>query len=158
MKPPSLNLGILCCLALLLVGDRVPAQSQREEPSNTDKQAMRWQLLRPVVRGTRGAIGAGTPLVTETAMRVFHAKGNAVDAGVAAMFASAVSEFSHFGFGGEAPLLIRTPDGKVHSIAGIGAAPKRMTREFFLSRRSDPEHLQESQRRARGAGPIPASG
>ena len=158
MKPQSLYLGILCCFALLLTGDRAPAQSERESASNTDKQSMRWQVLRPVVRGTRGAIGAGTPLVTETAMRVFHAKGNAVDAGVAAMFASAVSEFSHFGFGGEAPLLIRTPDGKVHSIAGIGAAPKGMTREFFLSRRSDPEHLQESQRRDKQAGPIPAYG
>jgi gamma-glutamyltranspeptidase / glutathione hydrolase len=158
MKPPSLYFGIVCCFALLLVGDRAPAQSRRADSSNINKQMMRWEVLRPVVRGTRGVIGAGSPLVTETAMRVFHAKGNAVDAGVAAMFAASVSEFSHFGFGGEAPLLIRTPDGKVHSIAGVGTAPKRMTREFFLSRRSDPDLQQESQRRDREAGPIPSYG
>ena len=51
MKPPSLYLGILCCFALLLTGDRAPAQSEREQPSNTDKQSMRWQDLRAVVRG-----------------------------------------------------------------------------------------------------------
>ena len=49
-------------------------------------------------------------------MRMLHAGGNAVDAGVASLFAGSVSEFSHFGFGGEAPILIRTPDGDVVSI------------------------------------------
>jgi gamma-glutamyltranspeptidase len=33
-------------------------------------------------------------------MRAYYRGGNAVDAGVTAMFAASVSEFSHFGLGG----------------------------------------------------------
>jgi gamma-glutamyltranspeptidase/glutathione hydrolase len=51
------------------------------------------------------------------------------------MFAASVAEYSHFGFGGEAPLLIRTPDGRVHSIAGVGTMPRAASAEFFRSRR-----------------------
>ncbi len=40
------------------------------------------------------------------------------------MFAASVTEFSHFGFGGEAPILIRTEAGKVWAIAGVGTMPK----------------------------------
>ncbi|HYP13002.1 MAG TPA: gamma-glutamyltransferase family protein [Bryobacteraceae bacterium] len=68
-------------------------------------------------------------------MRMLHRGGNAVDAGVAAMFAASIAEYSHFGFGGEAPLLIRTKDGKVHSIAGIGTMPQSATAAYFRSRR-----------------------
>ena len=39
------------------------------------------------------------------------------------------------GFGGEAPILIRTRDGKVHSIAGVGTMPKLATADFFRARR-----------------------
>jgi gamma-glutamyltranspeptidase/glutathione hydrolase len=67
-------------------------------------------------------------------MRLFHRGGNAVDAGVAAMFAAAIAEYSHFGFGGEAPILIRTREGRVISIAGVGPMPKLATAEMFRSR------------------------
>jgi gamma-glutamyltranspeptidase/glutathione hydrolase len=87
------------------------------------------------VRGVRGAVAAGTDFASEAAMRIFHRGGNAVDAGVAAMFAAAVTEYSHFGFGGEAPILIRTADGRVFSIAGVGTMPKLATAEFFRTRR-----------------------
>jgi gamma-glutamyltranspeptidase/glutathione hydrolase len=68
-------------------------------------------------------------------MRTYYKGGNAVDAGVAAMFAASIAEYSHFGFGGEAPILIRTKDGKVHSIAGVGTMPKLATADFFRHRR-----------------------
>lgn len=149
-------------LSLVLLGPaalRVASQSDSDEDRRQkQRQGLSWQVIRPVVRGTRGAVAAGTPLVTEAAMRMFHSGGNAVDAGVAALFAGAVSEFSHFGFGGEAPILIRTPDGEVHSIAGVGTAPQRMNREFFLTRRVTPEDAQESRRRGRESGPIPSYG
>ena len=134
------------------------ADPQGANPQSEVQKALRRPLLRPVVRGRRAAVAAGTPLVTDAAMRMFHVGGNAVDAGVAALFAGAVSEFSHFGFGGEAPLLIRTADGKVHSIAGLGPAPKRMTRDFFQGLRVDAEQEQEIRRRGRNSGPIPSYG
>ncbi|MEO8593954.1 MAG: gamma-glutamyltransferase family protein [Candidatus Solibacter sp.] len=82
-------------------------------------------------RGTHGAVAAGTEYATEAGMRTFYHGGNAVDAGVAATLAAAVTEFSHFGLGGEAPILIRTKDGKVHAIAGVGTMPKLATAQFF---------------------------
>src|SRR5215472_14582024 len=96
---------LLACFAFL-----APAQRFRE-------------FERPVkfaVRGTRGAVAGGSDYAVEAGMRMYYRGGNAVDAGVATTFAAAVTEFSHFGWGGEAPVLIRTRDGKVHSIAGVG--------------------------------------
>ncbi len=54
-------------------------------------------------RGTHGALAAGSDYAVDAGMRMFYQGGNAVDAGVAATFAAATSEFSHIGFGGEAP-------------------------------------------------------
>ncbi len=99
--------------------------------------AQRKDLERPVrhaARGTRGAVAAGSEFASQAGMRMFYKGGNAVDAGVATMFAAAVTEFSHFGFGGEAPILIRTKSGKVVSIAGVGTMPKLATAEFFRTR------------------------
>jgi gamma-glutamyltranspeptidase/glutathione hydrolase len=90
------------------------------------------------VRGTRGAVAGGSEYATEAGMRTYFHGGNAVDAGVSTMFAASVSEFSHFGFGGEAPILIRTRDGKVWSIAGVGTMPKSATADFFRKRRPGP--------------------
>ncbi len=132
------------------------SQRPREDPKKQEQ--MNWRVLRPVVRGTRAAVAAGTPLSSEAAMRILHARGNAVDAGVGALYAAAVCEFSHFGFGGEAPILIRTKDGEVHSIGGLGTAPEKMTLEFFRSHRQNPEIVQESRRRGREGGPIPSYG
>lgn len=92
-------------------------------------------------RGTRGAIAAGTDFATDAGMRMFYRGGNAVDAGIAAMLAASVTEFSHFGFGGEAPILIRTRDGKVHSIAGIGTMPKLATADFFRNHKLEPDEM-----------------
>ncbi len=100
--------------------------------------AQRERAERPArysVRGSRGAIAAGSDFTSEAGMRLFHRGGNAVDAGVAAMFAASICEYSHFGFGGEAPILIRTAAGHVYSIAGVGTMPKLATADFFRKRR-----------------------
>ena len=89
------------------------------------------RLVRLPSRGTRGAVAGGSEYSTEAGMRMYHQGGNAVDAGVATMLAAAVVEFSHFGWGGEAPILVRTRDGKVHAIAGVGTMPKLATAQFF---------------------------
>src|SRR5580693_3010339 len=73
-------------------------------------------------RGTRGAVTGGTEYATEAGMRLLTSGGNAVDAGIATMLAASVTEFSHFGFGGESPILVRTKAGKVFAIAGVLSA------------------------------------
>src|ERR1700694_5776371 len=71
-------------------------------------------------RGTRGAVAGGTEVATDAGMRMDYTGVNAVDAGIAAMLAGSVTEFSHVGVGGEAPILVRTRGGKVFAIAGVG--------------------------------------
>jgi gamma-glutamyltranspeptidase/glutathione hydrolase len=82
-----------------------------------------------------GAVAAGNPLTVEAGLRLLRAGGNAVDAGVAATFAAAVTEFSHFGMGGEASILIylQTED-RVIAVNADGPAPMLATPEFFLAR------------------------
>src|SRR5579862_5181715 len=99
--------------------------------------------IRPAVRGTQFAVAGGSDYAVDTGMRMFFQGGNAVDAGVAATFSAAVTEFSHFGFGGEAPILIRTKAGKVYSIAGVGTMPKLATAEMFRNRRIQPFEILE---------------
>src|SRR5580765_5973067 len=90
--------------------------------------------FRPVVRGRRGVVAGGQPLSVEAGMRILQHGGNAVDAGVATILAASVIEFSHFSFGGEVPILIKLRGGKVAVIEGMGAAPAKATREFFVNR------------------------
>ncbi|MBM3762288.1 MAG: gamma-glutamyltransferase family protein [Acidobacteria bacterium] len=102
-------------------------------------------LPKEPVRGTNGAVAGGTTAAVDAGMRIFKMGGNAVDAGVATMFAAAVAEYSHFGFGGEAPILIRTKDGKVHSIAGVGTMPKLGTPEFFKKHQLEPLEVDSNE-------------
>ncbi len=133
---------LLMCLAGILPG-------QRKEYERPARQA---------VRGSRGAVGAGSDASAEAGMRLFHMGGNAVDAGVAAMLAASVVEYSHFGFGGEAPILIRTADGKVHAIAGVGTMPKIATAEFFRQRRMLPGEVTSAPEPMGLKGMVPVAG
>ena len=47
-------------------------------------------------------------------------------------------ELTQLGFGGEAPILVRTKEGKVFAIAGVGTMPKLATADFFRSHRLTP--------------------
>src|SRR5690349_4970553 len=90
--------------------------------------------FRPVVRGKRGVVAGGQPLSVEAGLRILQKGGNAVDAGVATILAASVIEFSHFSFGGEVPILIKLKGRKVVVIEGMGQAPMKATREFFVNR------------------------
>jgi gamma-glutamyltranspeptidase / glutathione hydrolase len=101
--------------------------------------------FRPVVRGRRGVVAGGHPLSVEAGMRMLQRGGNAVDAGVATILAASVIEFSHFSFGGEVPILIRMnpravrkgPQRRDHGVVvieGMGTAPAKATRDFFVNR------------------------
>lgn len=113
---------------------------------------------RHAARGLRGAVAAGSGFATEAGMRIYHRGGNAVDAGVAAMLAAAVTEFSHFGLGGEAPILVRTRDGKVHALAGVGPMPKLATAEFFRNRRLLPGEITNRPEPNGLTGMVPVAG
>lgn len=92
------------------------------------------ETFRPVVRGKRGVVAAGHPLSAEAGLRLLQQGGNAVDAGCAAMLAASVIEFSHFSFGGEVPIIIKTASGSPKVINGQGIAPRLATRDFFIDR------------------------
>src|SRR5687767_6386921 len=111
--------------------------------------------FRPVVRGKRGAVAGGHPLSVEAGLRMLQRGGNAVDAGVATILAASVIEFSHFSFGGEVPILIKLKDQKVAVIEGMGQAPMKATRQFFVDRaRSEGEPGQTTMPGARRGGLI----
>ena len=124
---------------------------------------------RPVVRGKRGVVTAGHPLSAEAGLRLLQQGGNAIDAGCASILAASVIEISHFSFGGEVPIIIKTRTGEPMVINGQGTAPRLATRQFFVDRakkgeieegpvyRGAPEYVSIS---AGGSkpGPIPSSG
>ena len=118
----------------------------------------RADTFRPVVRGKRGVVAGGAPLSVEAGLRILQLGGNAVDAGVATILAASVIEFSHFSFGGEVPILIKLKGQKVVVIEGMGQAPMKATREFFVNRTQNeggPPTLTSSARRG---GLIPSTG
>ncbi|MFT5448648.1 MAG: gamma-glutamyltranspeptidase/glutathione hydrolase [Gammaproteobacteria bacterium] len=87
---------------------------------------------RPEIKGQHGIVAAGRHYSVAAGTRILQAGGNATDAGVATVFAAAVVEISHFGFGGEAPTIIRDArSGKVTVINGQGPAPRAATPELF---------------------------
>ena len=88
--------------------------------------------FRPVVRGRRGVVAGGHPLAVAAGLRILQRGGNAVDAGVATVLAASVIEFSHFSFGGEVPMLIKLKAQPVAVVEGMGQAPQKATREFFV--------------------------
>src|SRR6185503_11733075 len=87
---------------------------------------------RAEVVGKVGVVAAGRHFAAEAGMRMLARGGNAVDAGVAATFAAAVSEISHFGLGGEVPIILYLADKReVVVINGQGTAPARASRQVF---------------------------
>ena len=134
------------------------------------------QTFRPVARGRRGVVAGGHPLSVEAGMRMLQRGGNAVDAGVATILAASVIEFSHFSFGGEVPILIKMRGGNptrrgsspvregVHTtdvavIEGMGTAPAKATREFFVNRAKEKTTATERATMAgASSGVIPSTG
>src|ERR1700722_13454837 len=137
---------LLVAMAVLIAVSTGIAQRRAPEP-----------LVRQPVRGTRGAVAAGSDYAAGAGMRMLVAGGNAVDAGVASIFAAATTEYSHVGWGGEAPILIRTKDGKVHSIAGVGTMPKLATADFYRKRPLQPGEGMETEKNGL-KGMVPVAG
>jgi gamma-glutamyltranspeptidase / glutathione hydrolase len=140
----------LLSLSILMASLVICAPAQRES---------RTETFRPTVRGTRGVVAGGHPLVAEAGLRMLHRGGNAVDAGVAAVLAGSVIEFSHFGFGGEVPVIIKLAGKGVLTVNGQGTAPALATREFYEKRAVAGESSGDgSGRNDRKPGLIPSTG
>ncbi|HEU4769843.1 MAG TPA: gamma-glutamyltransferase family protein, partial [Pyrinomonadaceae bacterium] len=136
----------VCCLITCFLTAGVPQQSYAD-------------TFRPVVRGKRGVVAGGHPLSVEAGLRILQQGGNAVDAGVATILAASVIEFSHFSFGGEVPILIKLKGGKVVVIEGMGQAPMKATREFFVNRaKEESAPGLTTMPSARRGGLIPSTG
>lgn len=90
--------------------------------------------LRPEIVGSFGIVAAGRHYAVAAGTRILMAGGNATDAGVAATFAAAVTEISHFGFGGEAPTIIHdVKTNRTSVINGQGTAPGLATPDKFAA-------------------------
>jgi gamma-glutamyltranspeptidase / glutathione hydrolase len=83
---------------------------------------------RPIVQGTKLAVSCGHYLGSMAGMQMLNLGGNAIDAGVATVFAQMILEPQSACFGGECPILIYAPgEGKALAINGNCRAPEAAT-------------------------------
>jgi gamma-glutamyltranspeptidase / glutathione hydrolase len=95
--------------------------------------------LRGEVRASHGVVAAGRSFTVDAGARVMGAGGNAIDGGVASIFAASVVEISHFGLGGEAPIIIYSArDRRVIVVNGQGSAPKAANPQLFAGKDAIP--------------------
>ncbi|MBI4482178.1 MAG: gamma-glutamyltransferase family protein [Acidobacteria bacterium] len=107
-----------------------PVMALSQEPTRVPPP--RVETMRPEITGQRGIVAAGRHYSVAAGTRILQQGGNAIDAGVASVFAAAVVEISHFGFGGESPTMIY--DAKTRQVLvinGQGSAPKAAPPELF---------------------------
>jgi gamma-glutamyltranspeptidase/glutathione hydrolase len=98
-----------------------------------------FRPLRSEVRVDNGVVAAGRTFSADAGARILSAGGNAIDAGVATIFAAAVVEISHFGLGGEAPIIIYSAkDNRVVVINGQGPAPRAASPSMFAGEKAIP--------------------
>jgi len=95
-----------------------------------------WQFTvsatRPIIRGRSLVVSCGHNLASLAGMRMHALGGNAIDAGVAVVFAQSVLESQSFGFGGEVPILVYSArDRQVVAFNGNTCAPGAATIEWF---------------------------
>jgi gamma-glutamyltranspeptidase/glutathione hydrolase len=95
--------------------------------------------VRGEVRASHGVVAGGRTFTVEAGARVMGAGGNAIDGGVASVFAASVVEISHFGLGGEAPIIIYSArDRRVVVVNGQGSAPKAASPQLFAGKDAIP--------------------
>lgn len=112
----------------------IAARAQTPPPPEPTRLKSAGETLRPEIVGDFGIVAAGRHYAVAAGTRILMAGGNATDAGVAAVFAAAVTEISHFGFGGEAPTIIFDSKTKKASVInGQGTAPALATPDKFAA-------------------------
>jgi gamma-glutamyltranspeptidase/glutathione hydrolase len=122
----------LLLFALASLTPPEPEPAQVKEPTQVKPSA---ETMRPEITGTHGIVAGGRNFSVAAGIQMLEQGGNAVDAGVAAAFAASVVEISHFGFGGECPLMIYDAKTKrVVVVNGQGPAPKAATPSLFQAK------------------------
>src|SRR5215472_11795830 len=140
MRVPSAAFATLGLLAATAAGGRILAA----------EGIIASSTYRPEIVGRVGAIATGRHFAAEAGMRMLARGGNAIDAGVAATFAAAVTEISHFGMGGEVPIIVHLADGRgIFVVNGQGTAPMAASIDAFRRHRGIPTN-------GPSAGTIPA--
>jgi gamma-glutamyltranspeptidase/glutathione hydrolase len=129
------------------------AQAPLDFPeANAAQRGATEKTMFPEVRALHEMVGGGNNFVVGAGLRILREGGNAVDAGVAAVLAAAVTEEDHFSMGGEMPALVKMAGQPVQVISGIGTAPAKATIEFFKNRPLEPWETADKK------PPIPAQG
>jgi len=136
----KLTYTLLVCVVVVsgpIIGQRRAANASFPESRSWEK------TMFPEVRSMHDMVGGGNNFVVEAGLRLMDEGGNAVDAGVAATFAAAVTEEDHFSMGGEMPLLVKMSGKPVEVVSGVGTAPMKATTQFFKSRKPEPWETPE---------------
>jgi gamma-glutamyltranspeptidase / glutathione hydrolase len=161
IKPRRLPVGLLI-LASVMSGFSVRVSVAQCPPPLArpivwvEGECVAGDTFKPLVMGKRGVVAAGHQLVAEAGLRILEKGGNAIDAGVATVFAASVVEMNGFGAGGECPILIKSHGGEVVAINGDGTAPALATVDFYRHLSHDDPRL--AQVAAISKGTIPAYG
>ncbi len=87
---------------------------------------------RPTLYGSRHAVSAGHHLAAAAGFAVLEAGGNAVDAGCCAGICLGVLHSDEVNVAGVAPIMIRTAEGRVETIAGLGHWPQALDPQLFM--------------------------
>lgn len=151
MKPFYIGAFACAILTAFLAAQTIPTPPDFPEQAGAQRGGSTKTMF-PEVRALHEMVGGGNNFVVEAGMRMLRKGGNAVDAGVAAVLAAAVTEEDHFSMGGEMPALVKMNGQPVQVISGIGTAPAKATIEFFKNRPLEP--WERADRKA----PIPAQG
>lgn len=82
--------------------------------------------------GTRHMASSAHYLGAQAAYEILEAGGNAIDAGVAGGIALSIVQSEFLNFAGVAPIVVRTADGRVTTISGLGCWPKAASIDYFV--------------------------
>ncbi len=126
------GLRLSACVIAALAAATASGRSAPQEPTRV---APSRETMRPEILGTHGLVAGGRNYSVAAGARMLNQGGNAIDAGVATVFAASVVEISHFGFGGESPAMIY--DAKTREVIvinGQGPAPKAATPDLFKAK------------------------
>jgi len=122
-----------------------------QAPCGGDRWTGRRFATRSPALGKNGAAASSVPLVTQTAMNILAAGGNAVDAAIAANAMQALTEPMSNGLGGDLFAIIWDPKTrKLVGYNGSGRSPKSLSYAKLVSLLGGSETLPI-------AGPLPVS-